>query len=139
MRASTLVIALALAGCTSNPPAMDNGDSQGVPGTGPSSSQQADWKAIEQMEAEAKAIADARGCSLSADCRSAPVGSRGCGGPRYYLPYCARTTDSVALYRKLDEIARAEQVYNKRYGVVSTCEFRMPPLVEASGGVCTAR
>jgi hypothetical protein len=52
--------------------------------------------------------------------------------------YCARTTDSVALYRKLDELARAEREYNRKQGLMSTCEFRMPPAVTASGGSCRA-
>jgi hypothetical protein len=45
----------------------------------------------------------------------------------------------VALYRKLDEVAAAEKAYNTKYQLVSTCEFRMPPAVEAVGGVCSAR
>ena len=101
--------------------------------------QQSDWAAIEKIEAEAKTIAKTGGCTASGDCRSAPVGSRACGGPRYYLPYCAKTTDSVALFRKLDDVAKAEQAYNKKYNLASTCEFRMPPTVNAVGGSCVAQ
>jgi hypothetical protein len=109
------------------------GSNQGAAGT-----QDGDWSAILKLEAEAKAIAKISGCA-SSECRAAAVGSRACGGPRYYLPYCAKTTDSVALYRKLDEVAKAEQAYNKKYNIASTCEFRMPPVVEAVGGSCVAR
>lgn len=116
------------------------------PGTGPSSgsdaivagSQQGDWAAIVKIEDEAKGIARIAGCA-SSECRAAPVGSRACGGPRYYIPYCAKTTDSVALNAKLDEVARAERAYNTKYKIGSTCEFRMPPLVEAIGGSCAAK
>lgn len=101
--------------------------------------QQSDWAAIEKIEAEAKTIAKTGGCAVTGDCRAAPVGSRACGGPRYYLPYCAKTTDSVALFRKLDEVAKAEQAYNKKYNLASTCEFRMPPTVNAVGGSCVAQ
>jgi hypothetical protein len=101
-------------------------------------SQQGDWAAIVKLEDNAKAIAKVAGCA-SSECRAAPVGSRACGGPRYYIPYCAKTTDSVALYRKLDEVAKAERAYNAKYKLVSTCEFRMPPLVEAIGGSCVAK
>lgn len=117
-------------GAGTNPP----GANAGVP-----ASQQGDWAAIEKIEAEAKTIAKTGGCTASGDCRSAPVGSRACGGPRYYLPYCSRTTDSVALFRKLDEVAKAEQAYNKKYNLASTCEFRMPPTVNAVGGSCVAQ
>jgi hypothetical protein len=117
-------------GVTTNPPDAN----AAVP-----ANQQSDWAAIEKIEAEAKTIAKTGGCAASADCRSAPVGSRACGGPRYYLPYCAKTTDSVALFRKLDEVAKAEQAYNKKYNLASTCEFRMPPTVNAVGGSCVAQ
>jgi hypothetical protein len=117
-------------GTGSNPP----GANAGVP-----ANQQGDWAAIEKIEAEAKTIAKTAGCNASGDCRSAPVGSRACGGPRYYLPYCSKTTDSVALFRKLDEVAKAEQAYNKKYNLASTCEFRMPPTVSAVGGSCVVQ
>ena len=117
-------------GAGTNPPDAN----AGVP-----ASQQSDWAAIEKIEAEAKTIAKTGGCTASGDCRSAPVGSRACGGPRYYLPYCAKTTDSAALFRKLDEVAKAEQAYNKKYNLASTCEFRMPPTVNAVGGSCVAQ
>ena len=69
----------------------------------------------------------------------AAVGSRACGGPRYYLVYCAATTDSAALFAKLDAVSAAEREYNQRYNVVSTCEFRLPPKVALSGGSCRAQ
>ena len=100
--------------------------------------QDGDWATIVKLEDEAKAIAKVSGCT-SSECRAAPVGSRACGGPRYYLTYCSKTTDSVALYGKLDDVAKAEQAYNRKYNIVSTCEFRMPPLLEAIGGSCVAK
>lgn len=116
------------------------------PGSGPPSGsdavipagQQGDWAAIVKLENDAKAIAKTAGCT-SSECRAAPVGSRPCGGPRYYIPYCAKTTDSAALYRKLDEVAKAERAYNTKYQLGSTCEFRMPPSVEAIAGSCVAK
>lgn len=101
--------------------------------------QKADWAQIVALEDQAKALLKIEGCSSSAQCRSAPVGSRACGGPRYYLVYCAQTTDSAALFRKLDAVAAAEREYNTRYKLMSTCEFRMPPTVALSGGSCQAQ
>lgn len=105
----------------------------------PKNSQEADWAAIVALENQAKAVAKTTGCLKDAECRSAPVGNRGCGGPRYYIAYCAATTDSVALFRKLDEVKAAENAYNRKYDVVSTCEFRMPPAVGIAGGACAAK
>jgi len=101
--------------------------------------QKADWAQIVALEDQAKALVKADGCGSAAQCRTAPVGSRACGGPRYYLAYCSQTTDSAALFRKLDAVAAAEREYNTRYNVASTCEFRMPPTVALSGGSCQAR
>ena len=123
--------------------------SQGTPGPVPlgpggdkivfTGDQQADWAQIVTLEDQAKALLKTEGCSSAAQCRTAPVGSRACGGPRYYLVYCAQTTDSAALFRKLDAVAAAEREFNTRYNVVSTCEFRMPPTVALSGGSCQAQ
>jgi hypothetical protein len=94
---------------------------------------------VQRLEREARALARSEGCEQGSQCRAAPVGSRPCGGPRDYLVYCSLTTDSAALYRKLDELARAEDAYNQRSGMMSTCEFRVPPGVDAVGGRCVAR
>ncbi|HJP60438.1 MAG TPA: hypothetical protein VJ865_10575 [Gemmatimonadaceae bacterium] len=101
--------------------------------------QKADWDQITALENQAKALVKADGCASAAQCRTAPVGSRGCGGPRYYLVYCAKTTDSAALYKKLEAIATAEHEYNVRYQIGSTCEFRMPPRVALVGSSCQAQ
>jgi hypothetical protein len=103
------------------------------------SSEDSDRKVVDKLEAEARALAKVEGCSTAADCRAAPVGVRGCGGPRDFIVYCARATDSVSLMRKIAAADSAEAAFNKKYQVVSTCELRMPPAVEASGGSCVAR
>ena len=123
--------------------------SQGTPGSQPigpgagkivfTGDQKADWGQIVALEDQAKALLKAEGCSSATQCRTAPVGSRACGGPRYYLVYCAQTTDSAALFQKLDAVAAAERQYNSHYKLVSTCEFRMPPTVALSGASCQAQ
>lgn len=93
---------------------------------------------VARLEAEARALVKAEGCAASGQCRAAPVGSRPCGGPRTYVAYCSATTDSVALYRKLDELKVAEDAHNQAAGMASTCEFRTPPDVTSQGGSCRA-
>ena len=101
--------------------------------------QKADWEQVVALENQAKALVKTDGCSTSGECRTAAVGSRACGGPRYYLVYCSRTTDSAALFKKLDAVAAAEREFNTKYQIMSTCEFRMPPTVALSGGSCQAQ
>lgn len=114
-------------------------DASVTPAPPPATPQDADWAAIEKLEREAKALAKTEGCSTTAECRTAPVGSRACGGPRYYIPYCAKSTDSAALFRRLDEVAKAEQAYNRKHNLASTCEMRLPPTVAVVAGACTAQ
>ena len=133
-----VVLVLALTAC-----------SQGAPGGAPSGpdgnkivltgDQKADWAQILALENEAQALVKTDGCLSAGQCRTAPVGSRACGGPRYYLVYCSRSTDSVALFRKLDAVAAAEREYNGRYKIISTCEFRLPPKVAQGSGSCQAQ
>ena len=145
IRSALLAAGMALlAACASNtvPSDTDTGatppaNTGQAPGT--STAQQADWAAIEKLEGEAKAIAKTTGCQAPSECRTAAVGSRACGGPRYYIPYCATATDSAALAFKLEEVAKAEQAYNTKYQLASTCEMRLPPPVALTGGACTAQ
>jgi hypothetical protein len=94
---------------------------------------------LARLEQEARALAKLDGCTTAGDCRTAPMGWRGCGGPRTYLVYCAATTDTVALFRKLKELEQAERAYNASSGMMSTCEFRMPPAVRLDGRSCRER
>ena len=94
---------------------------------------------LRRLEREAVALARAEGCSSVDQCRSAPVGNRPCGGPRYYVPYCPLTTDSAALFAKLAELSRAESDYNRKNGLMSTCEMRLPGELAHSGGSCRFR
>ena len=136
-RSVSLIVAISLAATACSP------SSQSAVPVGPggekivfTGDQKADWGQIVALENQAKAIAKADGCSAAAQCRTAPVGSRACGGPRYYIVYCAQSTDSAAIFRKLDAVATAEREYNQRYNLVSTCEFRMPPNVGLVAGSC---
>ena len=91
---------------------------------------------LSRLEREARALAHTDGCDSLAQCRTAPVGWRSCGGPRTYLVYCAATTDTAALFRKLAELEAAEKEYNLRSGLMSTCIMREPPRVSFRAGSC---
>ena len=93
---------------------------------------------VTRLETEARSLARAEGCASADQCRMAPVGERPCGGPRTYVPYCAASTDSVALYRKLDELKAAEMRLNQLTHASSTCEFRTPAIPALVGGRCSA-
>lgn len=129
-RMAALCSAALLVACAT--PAQRSQDSVTVNGT----RQVDDRVRLAQLERDVEALVKTRGCDSAGSCRTAPVGWRGCGGPRTYVVYCAATTDSAALFRKLNELKEAEIAYNTKSGMMSTCEMRMPPTVSASGGSC---
>ena len=100
------------------------------------SDQQSDWAEILKVEEQAKAIVRSNGCTSAGQCRTAAVGNRACGGPRYYLTYCAATTDTAQLTRLLERVRSMENAYNAKWGIVSTCEYRVAPKLRLSGGFC---
>jgi hypothetical protein len=130
---SRALVLVVLAGVACASPAPRTGDSAGS-----GAARLDDTARFARLEREARALASTTGCASAASCRTAPVGSRGCGGPRSYVVYCPASTDTVALLRKLKELERAEIEYNEREGVVSTCEMRMPPDVAVQAGRCVA-
>jgi hypothetical protein len=105
----------------------------------PEATEAEDQAELARLEAEARALASPDGCAQPGDCRSAPVGAKACGGPRGYVVYCAATTDTVALFRKLEQHRRAEAAFNEKYGKFSTCDFASPPQTELAGGTCRVR
>src|SRR5687767_9178528 len=106
---SRTLVLLTLAGVACAAPASRGGDSAGSV-----SDRLADTARLAQLEREAQALVSTTGCAAATSCRTAPVGSRGCGGPRSYVVYCPASTDTVALLRKLEELRRAEMQYNER-------------------------
>lgn len=94
---------------------------------------------VARLEARVREIAKAGGCTQSGQCKTAPVGERACGGPRDYVVYCPLSTDEAALEATVDSLKRAEMRLNEMEGIISTCEYRMPPDVELVGGSCRAK
>lgn len=97
-----------------------------------------DTEQIARLEREALALAHNDGCSTADQCRVAPVGAKACGGPRYWITWCPASTDSVALFQKLDELHATEQKFNQDHGVISDCSVVAPPTPTVSAGVCEA-
>jgi hypothetical protein len=93
---------------------------------------------IDSLDRSARALAHTDGCASADQCRAAPLGLRACGGPRDFVAYCARSTDTVALFHALGALERAERAYDVKHGVASTCELRVAPLPGLVAGRCSA-
>ena len=139
-----MIAAVATACATPAPPPADTApvDTPRItvppPATGMTGDQAWDQAVIAQADRDARKLAIADGCGDAGSCRTAPVGVRACGGPRDHVAYCVTATDTAALFRKLAELARLEQAYNERYGIMSTCEFRDAPATALVGQSCRA-
>jgi len=117
------------------PPAKSVGDTAHV-GTGATSSRASDSTHVADLEHAAVALAKTTGCSRDDQCRNVPIGAKACGGPRYYLKYCALGTDTVALFRAVARLDSAERAYNTKYHIVSTCQMILPTRPHLVGGAC---
>ena len=137
-----MLLAAALAACAA--PAPEPADSSApdapavvdTPRQDLTGDQARDEAAVSALEQEARRVAVTDGCTSAGQCAAAPVGVKGCGGPRDYVVYCATATDTAALFRKLDELARAERAYNERYSVASDCAMQVAPTVTLVGQSC---
>lgn len=93
---------------------------------------------LDRLEGAAGALARTDGCDDAGSCATIAVGIKACGGPRYHLVYCRRTTNEDRLRRQVAEIERFDRAMAERYRLASTCDFATTPTVEAVGGSCRA-
>ena len=139
-----ILLAATLAACSGSTPGSVDSSVPVLPGGSVTPSleltgdQVRDEATLSALEQEARRLAIADGCTGAGQCTSAPVGVKGCGGPRDFVVYCVTATDTAALLRKLDELARAERAYNERYSIASDCMLRTAPAVSLAGQGCRA-
>lgn len=123
-----------------NPP-VEEGESpveEGDEGTGEGNprTEEGDRAQLERMREEIQAlIGDAAGTSI-ADCRSAAIGSKPCGGPWAYIVYSASSTDPTELASRLAEYNAFEAEMNALYGYVSDCSIPNRPVLVFRNGRC---
>jgi len=98
------------------------------------------WKQrVEQLEREARALANPRGCDKVEECELVGLGHKSCGGPRTYLAYCSRTTDARTLRARLEALEKAEQAWQVEEQQSSNCGLTRIPRLRWEEGECRAR
>lgn len=55
-----------------------------------------------------------------------PIGSKACGGPQSFIAY-PNSIDTVAFLKKVDAYTKAEDQYNIKWNIISTCEAVATP------------
>lgn len=81
---------------------------------------------LEKKLAEIRSMVDADSCSETDQCRFLAYGSKACGGPQGYLLF-SNQIDVEALTQKVEEYNKAEDAYNKKFGIISDCMIATPP------------
>jgi hypothetical protein len=65
-------------------------------------------------------------CTNSQEWAFTPIGSKACGGPVLFIPYSLKINVSEFL-KKVDKYTTAQNEYNKKWGIISTCDVPLSP------------
>ena len=83
-------------------------------------------KNLEKQLTEIHSVINVDSCSETGECRFLAYGSKACGGPQGYLLF-SNQVDIEALTKMVEEYNKAEDAYNKKFGVISDCMVVAPP------------
>ena len=98
------------------------------------SEQEKDHRALMELFNEISELSYSKTCTNANDWNYTPYGSKACGGPQGFLPY-SNKIDTVSFLAKIDAYTKAEEAYNIKWGVISTCEAILAPdAIECSNG-----
>ena len=75
-------------------------------------------------------------CVGDSDCHLLPFGARSCGGPKKYIAYSSRVTDSKLIEGKVERLNELEYQEVMRGGTISTCLAVTKPEIACINGRC---
>ncbi|WP_010178873.1 DUF6970 domain-containing protein [Aquimarina agarilytica] len=81
---------------------------------------------LNKMLAELKEISESVVCENATEWDFTAVGSKACGGPNGFIAYSTKI-DVKDFLAKVAKYTKAEDDFNKKWGVVSTCDVLVPP------------
>ncbi len=88
--------------------------------------QEEELEILKKMLAEIEAIADSVVCENAEEWEYTPIGSKACGGPSGFIAYSTKI-DVPSFLEKVETYTKAEDDFNKKWGIVSTCDVLLPP------------
>lgn len=86
-----------------------------------------------------RALVGAAACTDNAQCRTAPLGSRACGGPEAYLAWSSAATPAAPLQQLLDRYQREREQADAKAGMASVCTVVPDPGAVCRAGACQLR
>ncbi|MNX66445.1 hypothetical protein D3C86_975370 [compost metagenome] len=83
---------------------------------------------LDQMYQEiiALSLVTTEACTNSEEWSFTAIGSKSCGGPTGYIAYSLKI-DTVAFLKKVEDYTKAQNEFNIKWGIPSTCEMAIPP------------
>ncbi|WP_264564944.1 hypothetical protein [Flavobacterium sp. N3904] len=93
-----------------------------------SSSQQTEMRNLTKMYEEIISISMVNNspCVNPAEWSFTAIGSKACGGSTGYIPYSLKINVPEFL-KKVENYTNAQAAFNKKWGIMSTCEIILPP------------
>lgn len=93
--------------------------------------QEKDHRALMDLFDHALELVKDLPCENSGNWTFVPYGSKACGGPQWFVAY-PTTIDTEDFLKRIEIYTKAEQDYNTKWSVFSTCDVVSPP----KGVVC---
>ncbi|CAL2091023.1 conserved exported protein of unknown function [Tenacibaculum sp. 190524A02b] len=90
------------------------------------SDREKEHQALLQLFDEIKALATSKTCEDDNDWTFTAYGSKACGGPQGYIAY-SKKINVPEFLQKVTVYTQAEAAFNKKWGVVSTCDIIAQP------------
>ena len=135
---AVLWISVSLLACDDSDPVVGPDNNGEQPAEEEQRTEEGDRAKLEKMRQDIDTlVGDAAGASI-ADCRSAAIGSKPCGGPWAYIVYSVSSTDPTDLASRLAEHNAFEAEMNRLYGYVSDCSIPTMPVLVFRDGRCIA-
>jgi hypothetical protein len=92
------------------------------------SSQETENQNLTKMHSEiiSASMVNTTPCTNPAEWSFTAIGSKACGGSSGYIPYSLKINVPEFL-KKVEDYTKAEDAYNKKWGIISTCDIILPP------------
>jgi len=93
-----------------------------------SSSQETEMQNLTKMYDEiiSTSMVNSTPCTNPAEWSFTAIGSKACGGSAGYIPYSLKINVPEFL-KKVENYTNTQAAYNKKWGIMSTCEIIVPP------------
>jgi hypothetical protein len=90
--------------------------------------QESDDKNLSKMYSEiiGASMVNTTPCTNSAEWSFVAIGSKACGGSLGYIAYSLKI-DVPEFLKKVENYTKAQEAYNKKWGVFSTCDMMILP------------